>query len=153
MVGRSTTWCPREWPTQCAPRWRDAGVAPALQWLVLALALFGFAAPLLAVLLDGLAGLGDILGRPAFWSATLTSLTVGALSSLLALLLGLLIAGARASTGSRVLRVAIGAPAYAYLAVPAVALALGAFLFVRNLGVAPDTAAPIGSLFHTGARA
>ena len=125
------------------PRWRDAGAAHVLQWLVLALALFGFAAPLLAVLADGFRGLGDVLTDRGFWGAALTSVLVGAASALLALVLGLLIAAARAATTSRVARVAIGAPAYAYLAVPAVALALGAFLFVRNLGVTPDAAAPL----------
>ncbi len=124
------------------PRWQDGGVARVLQWGVLALGLFGFAAPLLAVLADGVAGLGDVLGDGAFWNAALTSIGVGAASAALALVLGLLVASARAATASRVARTAIGAPAYAYLAVPAVALALGAFLFVRNLGVAPDRAAP-----------
>ncbi len=126
-----------------SPRWRDAGVARALQWLVLALALLGFASPLLAVLINGLRGLTDVLAKPSFWNAALTSVAVGVASSLLALILGLLIASARAATTSRVARTAIGAPAYAYLAVPAVALALGAFLFTRNLGVAPDSSAPI----------
>ena len=125
------------------PRWQDAGPARALQWLVLGLALFGFAAPLLAVLVDGLAGLPDILADRAFWNAALTSIGVGAASALLALGLGLLVAAARAATTSHAARIAIGAPAYAYLAVPAVALALGAFLFVRSLGVAPDTVAPL----------
>ncbi|MBL8597255.1 MAG: hypothetical protein JNL14_05920 [Devosia sp.] len=124
------------------PRWQDAGAARALQWLVLGLAVCGFAAPLLAVLTDGLAGLGDVLGDRAFWNAALTSVTVGAASALLALMLGLLVAAARAATTSRIARTAIGAPAYAYLAVPAVALALGAFLFVRNLGIVPDAIAP-----------
>jgi thiamine transport system permease protein len=126
-----------------SPRWRDRGLARALQWLVLALALFGFAAPLLAVLFNGPTGLGAILARPVFWNAALTSVLVATASSLLALVLGLLIASARAATTSRLARTAIGAPAYAYLAVPAVALALGAFLFIRNLGVAPDAAAPL----------
>jgi thiamine transport system permease protein len=126
-----------------SPRWQDDGIARPLQWLVLALALFGFAAPLLAVLVDGLAGLGDVLARPAFWTAALTSILVGTASSALALILGLVIAAARAATASRPARLAIGAPAYAYLAVPAVALALGAFLFIRNLGFAPDSAAPL----------
>jgi thiamine transport system permease protein len=125
------------------PRWRDAGFARVLQWVVLALALFGFAAPLLAVLADGLTGLRDVLSDAAFWTAAFTSVLVGTASALLALVLGLLIAAARAATISRLGRVAIGAPAYAYLAVPAVALALGAFLFVRNLGVAPDAVAPL----------
>jgi thiamine transport system permease protein len=126
-----------------SPRWQDGGIARSLQWLVLALALSGFATPLLAVLVDGLTGLGDVLARPAFWTAALTSILVGAASSALALILGLVIAAARAATASRPARIAIGAPAYAYLAVPAVALALGAFLFIRNLGFAPDSAAPL----------
>ena len=125
------------------PRWQDAGLARALQWLVLALALFGFAAPLLAVLANGLAGLTEVLADQAFWSAALTSIIVATTSALLALVLGLLLASARAAATSPIARIAIGAPAYAYLAVPAVALALGAFLFVRNLGVAPDAAAPL----------
>jgi thiamine transport system permease protein len=125
------------------PRWRDAGLARALQWLVLAIALLGFVSPLIAVLLNDLTGLGEVLAKPTFWRAAVTSISVGAASSLLALILGLVIASARAATTSRLTRTAIGAPAYAYLAVPAVALALGAFLFVRNLGVAPDTAAPL----------
>lgn len=126
-----------------SPRWRDAGPSRALQWFVLAVALLGFASPLVAVLANGLSGLGNVLARPTFWNAALTSVTVGAASALLALGLGILIASARASTTSRLGRTAIGAPAYAYLAVPAVALALGAFLFIRNLGIAPDAAAPL----------
>ncbi len=50
---------------------------------------------------------------------------------------------ARASTSSGLLRTGIGVPAYAYLAVPAVVLSLGAFLLVRDLGILPETAAPI----------
>jgi len=126
-----------------SPRWRDAGGARALQWIVLILALLGFASPLVAVLLNGIEGLGDMLVRPAFWRATLTSLGVGAASAVLTLILGLTIAAARAASSSRLGRIAIGVPSYAYLAVPAVALALGAFIFVRNLGVPPDTVAPI----------
>jgi thiamine transport system permease protein len=125
------------------PRWRDGGAARALQWGVLILALLGFASPLVAVLLNGIEGLSDMLARPAFWNATLTSLGVGAASAVLTLILGLTIAAARAATTSHLGRIAIGVPSYAYLAVPAVALALGAFIFVRNLGIAPDTVAPI----------
>ncbi len=125
------------------PRWRDAGSARLLQWLVLALALLGFASPLVAVLLDGLEGLGGMLSRPAFWTATLTSLGVATASAILALVLGMGVAAARASSHSHLGRIVLGVPAYAYLAVPAVALAFGAFLFVRNFGVAPDAVAPI----------
>jgi thiamine transport system permease protein len=125
------------------PRWRDAGLARGLQWIVLALALCGFAAPLLAVLLDGLEGLGGLLGRPSFWNGVATSLWIGAASAVLALLLALTVAAARAASASRTTRTLIGAPAYAYLAVPAVALSLGAFLLVRDLGIMPEAAAPV----------
>jgi thiamine transport system permease protein len=128
-------------PTE--PRWRDASGARALQWVVLAIALLGFATPLLAVLADGVGGLGDVLVQPAFWASLATSLWIGIASAFLALLLALVIASARAASPSRVTRMVLGAPAYAYLAVPAVALSLGAFLLVRDLGILPDTAAPL----------
>src|SRR6185312_6616406 len=113
------------------PRWRDGPGARVLQWLVLALALLGFATPLLAVLADGIAGLGDVLAQPSFWASLATSLWIGVASAILALLLALVIASARAASTSRLTRTLLGAPAYAYLAVPAVALSLGAFLLVR----------------------
>jgi thiamine transport system permease protein len=125
------------------PRWRDAGTARVLQWAVLVLALLGFASPLLATLLDGLAGLGDVLGQRDFWAAVATSLWIAVASSLLALVLALALAAARAATHSRVGRTLLGAPAYAYLAVPAVTLALGAFLLVRKVGLLPEAAAPL----------
>ncbi|RYE08000.1 MAG: hypothetical protein EOP22_15465 [Hyphomicrobiales bacterium] len=125
------------------PRWRDGTAAQGLQWLVLALATIGFASPLLAVLVDGLAGLSDVLVQPQFWNAVATSLWVGAASAILALILAMVVAAARATTASRSARTLLGAPSYAYLAVPAVALSLGAFLFVRSLGIAPDLAAPV----------
>jgi thiamine transport system permease protein len=124
------------------PRWRDAGIARAAQWTILLLALLGFASPLLATLIDGIAGLGDVLAQPAFWDAVITSLWIGAASTCLALALALIVGSARAAATSRTSRTALSAPAYAYLAVPAVALSLGAFLFVRNLGLAPEAAAP-----------
>ena len=40
------------------------------------------------------------------------------------------------------LRTLLGMPAFAYLTVPAVVLSLGFFLLVRQLGLAPATAAP-----------
>ena len=125
------------------PRWRDAGAARALQWAVLACALLGFAAPLAAVLAGGLVGAPAMLIRPDFWSAALTSVLVGTASAALTLVLGVTVAASRAATSMRLARTLIGVPAYAYLAVPAVALSLGAFLFVRNLGIAPDSVAPL----------
>ncbi|MEO6013174.1 MAG: hypothetical protein ABIQ30_06265 [Devosia sp.] len=125
------------------PRWRDGQATRLLQYAILTLALLGFASPLAAVLADGVVGLPDVLAQPAFWTSVLTSLWIGTASSTLALTLALTIASARAATASRTARTILGAPAYAYLAVPAVALSLGAFLFIRNLGIAPDLAAPI----------
>lgn len=124
------------------PRWRDRGAARLAQWLILAVATAGFVSPLAAVIADGLRGLDDMLTRPAFWSATLTSLAVATASALLTLVLGLILAASRAATNASLVRLLLGLPAYAYLAVPAVALALGAFLFVRGLGLSPDLVAP-----------
>jgi thiamine transport system permease protein len=125
------------------PRWRDGGAAQAAQWAILALALFGFALPLLAVLADGAGGAIAVATSASFWSATLTSLGIAIVSSALSLALALTIAASRAAMGGRWFRLAVGVPAYAYLAVPAVALSLGAFLFVRELGLAAETAAPL----------
>jgi thiamine transport system permease protein len=125
------------------PRWRDAGGARALQWIVLALCVLGFAAPLLATLLDGIAGLGDVLRQAAFWNAVVTSLWIGGASAGSTLVLGATLAAARAASPSRVGRTLLGVPAYAYLAVPAVTLALGAFILVRDLGIPAGVVAPI----------
>jgi thiamine transport system permease protein len=57
------------------------------------------------------------------------------------------VSAARAAASRRSVRVAMGVPAFTYLAVPAVALSLGAFLFVRNLGLAPERAAPLVVVF------
>jgi thiamine transport system permease protein len=126
------------------PRWRDAGPVRALQWTILVISVFGFGLPLLAILINGVGpGLIEVAGRESFWRAVATSLGIGIGSAALTLILALTIGAARAATGSRLMRTAIGAPAYAYLAVPAVVLSLGAFLIVRNMGVLPETAAPV----------
>jgi thiamine transport system permease protein len=130
--------------------WRDARWAQILQWLVLSAALIGFALPQLAILSDGVAGLiqdfastrTPLLQRPAFWQSLGTSLLIGATSACLALTLAILISVARAATPRPLERVAISAPAYAYLAVPAVVLSFGLFLIVRNAGIAPSRMAP-----------
>ncbi|MDB5542563.1 MAG: thiamine/thiamine pyrophosphate transporter permease ThiP [Devosia sp.] len=130
--------------TSAAPRWRDRGVARAAQWLILAVGVLGFALPLLAILFDGIGpGIVDVTSRPSFWKALATSLGLGTGSALLTLALALGIGMGRAATGSPLLRIGIGAPAYAYLAVPAVVLSLGAFLLVRNAGLMPEAAAPV----------
>jgi len=126
------------------PRWRDTGLVHAAQWTILAVGIFGFALPLLAILIDGIGpGIIDLAQRPSFWRAVATSLALGAGSAALTLLLALTIGMARAATASRTARTAIGAPAYAYLAVPAVVLSLGAFLLVRDMGLFPEIAAPV----------
>lgn len=126
------------------PRWRDTAGVRAVQWFILAIGIIGFALPLLAILIDGIGpGLADLAVRPSFWRAVATSLALGAGSAALTLLLALTIGMARAATASRLARTAIGAPAYAYLAVPAVVLSLGAFLLVRDLGLLPEIAAPV----------
>jgi thiamine transport system permease protein len=123
--------------------WPEAGPVRALQCLVLGLGLLGFGLPLLAVLVDGLGrGLPALVARPAFWLATGTSLAIGLVSASLTLVLALGLAMGRAATFRPVARVAMAAPAYAYLAVPAVVLSLGFFLLVRGLGLPPGNAAP-----------
>jgi thiamine transport system permease protein len=129
---------------QSAPlRWRDGQTARAAQWAVLIIALLGFGLPLLSVLVDGLSGLREVGESSAFWNATLTSLLVAFGSAVLTLLLAITVGMARAASPSRTVRIAVGVPAFAYLAVPAVALSLGAFLFVRDLGIVPERAAPL----------
>ncbi len=58
---------------------------------------------------------------------------------MLTLALALVLAWAAPPPASPLLRLGIGAPAYAYLAVPAVVLALGFFLLVRGFGIEPGT--------------
>lgn len=126
-----------------APRWRDHAGWRVVQWLVLVLGVAGFLLPLLSVLVDGFGGgVGNVLRRPAFWQATLSSILIGTGSALLTLLLALLIGLGRGGTAHPALRTVLGAPAFAYLAVPAVVLSLGFFLLVRSLGIAPAQAAP-----------
>lgn len=90
-----------------------------------------------------MSGLADLLIQPGFWTALATSLAVAAASALLTLGLALLLGMARATTAQKALRVALFVPGYAYLAVPAVTLSLGAFLLVRNAGWTPEPAGPL----------
>ncbi len=134
---------PASFGASTPPRWQDSGSARLLQILVLLICLVGFALPLLSVLVDGLgAGIGSILSRPAVWWAAGSSLLIGSLSALLTLALAFALALGRAATGSGKLRTLLGMPAFSYLAVPAVVLSLGFFLLVRQMGLAPATAAP-----------
>jgi thiamine transport system permease protein len=125
------------------PAWPDRGPARLLQGAILVISLIGFALPLLAALADGLAAdWGRLLARPAFWNAALTSLAIATASALLTLVATWWLAAGRAATASRTGRVALTAPAFTYLAVPAVVLSLGFFLIVRSLGIAPEAAGP-----------
>lgn len=124
--------------------WRDRPVTRTLQWIILATCTIGFGLPLIAVLAGGVGpDIAKLLARPAFWDATLSSLVIAAASSALTLILALGLALGRANGTDSVFRAVLAAPAYAYLAVPAVALALGFFLLVREMGLAPGRAAPV----------
>ena len=125
------------------PLWRDGGAARAAQWAILLASILGFALPLLAVASGLLSGdIGSLLARPAFVRATLTSLASATVSAGLTLLLALGLAMGRAASSQRLARLALATPAYTYLAVPAMVLALGFFLLVRGLGIMPEQAGP-----------
>jgi thiamine transport system permease protein len=114
-----------------------------MQWTVLVACIFGFALPLLAVLAGGFSSnLFSLMTRPSFASALVTSLVLGTLSAVLTLVLALGLGSGRAATLRPLLRIGLAAPTYAYLAVPAVVLALGFFLLVRAMGIEPATAGP-----------
>lgn len=124
------------------PLWHERGLARLAAVFVLILGILGFGLPLLAVLIDGLgAALPPLLGRPSFWQSLVTSLVIGISASGLSLVLGFAIAAARAASPARALRIGLGLPANAYLAVPSVVLALGFFLLVRSFGIPPGTLA------------
>lgn len=125
-----------------APTWRDRGGVRLVQWLVLAIGVLGFLLPLLSVLADGASGMVRVMEQASFWQATQTSLLIGTASALLTLVLALLLALGRGAASNAAARTALGIPAYAYLAVPAVVLSLGFFLAVRGLGLSVGVAAP-----------
>src|SRR5690606_27497377 len=103
-----------------------------------------FALPLLAVLAGGTGpGLAALAGRASFWTATATSFGIGTASAMLTLVMALGLGMARAAATGPLLRLGLAVPAYAYLAVPAVVLALGFFLLVRGMGIPPGNAAPL----------
>ena len=124
--------------------WRDSAPARLIQWTVLTLCSGLLALPLAAVLANGIGdNLVAVLSDGAFWSAAVTSLTVGTCSAALALALALSLCLARAATASLPARVILGSPGFVYLAVPSVVLALGFFLLARNSGIAAEKAAPL----------
>ncbi|WP_240230406.1 hypothetical protein [Devosia lacusdianchii] len=143
LAASALTPVPTSFGASTVSRWRDSTITRGLQWLTLGLCTVGFILPLLSVLIDGLStGIAPLLARSAFWWAALSSLVIGTASALLTLALALLLALGRGATGSGALRILLGIPAFAYLAVPAVVLSLGFFLLVRSLGASPATAAP-----------
>src|SRR5690606_26239615 len=143
LVASSMSPVPTALGRSAQPRWRDGRPARALQWFILAVCVIGFALPLLSVLVDGLgSGLMRVVTQPAFWQASVNSMVIGAASALLTLVLALGLALGRGAIGHRGARTLLGAPAYAYLAVPAVVLSLGLFLLVRDFGISVSAAAP-----------
>jgi thiamine transport system permease protein len=121
--------------------WADRPWAQAVQWLVLGLGIAGFGLPLLAVLVGPVAGgIGPLFARAAFRDAAATSLVVAFCSAALTLGLALALAMSRATAKRAGIRLLLGAPAYVYLAVPAMVLALGFFLLVRGFGIEPSRA-------------
>lgn len=135
---------PSSFGTAAPSLWRDSVSARVVQWAVLLVAVFGFGLPLLSVLASGI-GPDTIatLSEPALWAAAVSSLAIASPSAFLTFVVALGLAMGRASTRSPLARVGLSTPAFAYLAVPAVALSLGFFLLVRALGIAPGLAAPV----------
>lgn len=130
--------------TRALQLWPEHGPTRLLAMLILGLGTLGFALPLLAVLTGGFGpGLLHTLGRAAFWNALWASLSLGTVSALLTLALGLGLTLGRATAAHPLLRLGLSLPAFIYLAVPAVVLALGFFLIVRHLGLAVPSAAPV----------
>jgi len=124
--------------------WADHRAARVVQWVILILCLVGFALPLLAVLLGPIeGGIVAVLSRPAFWNALATSLAVATAAAALNLALALALAMGRSATARTGFRLGLTAPAYTYLAVPAMVLALGFFLLVRAAGIEPQRAGPM----------
>ncbi len=118
-------------------RWPEPRPVTLIAGLVLFATAFFLALPLVAVLAGGI-DIGAVLVEASFRNALTTSLVVGSGSALLALVAGLSVATARAATRNPGLGFALSAPAYAYLAMPAVTLSLGFFLAARALGFATD---------------
>jgi len=124
-------------------KWQQKGLAQFTQIIILVLAVFAFALPLLAILIDGIAGgILDTLSRPSFWQASFTSISIGSLSAILTLILAVLIATGRAAFSNGILKAILGLPVFAYLVIPAVVLSLGFYLLSNKLDIATSTSAP-----------
>jgi len=129
--------------TSAAHHWPDPPVVRMTQILALALALFGFGLPLIAVIADGLGAIPDVIAQARFWRAMGTSLAISTLSAGATIAIAIVLVLARTALAGRWPKLALGLPAFVYLVVPAVVLSLGFFLTVRSLGIAPIRAAPI----------
>jgi thiamine transport system permease protein len=127
-----------------AAMWPEPRFAYVLQWLIIGLFSLFFAAPLLAVLLDGLgADYGHLVQTATFRKALLSSLGIATASSCLAILLALGLASSQRhfasplrSKPSRFNAWWLGLLTFSgtvYLAVPALVLGLGFFLLARDL--------------------
>lgn len=125
--------------------WPDRGVVAIVQRLILFVLLAFFIAPLAAVLAEGVGpAMQSVLQQPAFWKAMSTSLIVGTLSAFLAVGLAIFLGMSRAlEKANSPARTLLGLPVFAYLAVPAVVLALGFFLLARLFAVPLGLAAPV----------
>lgn len=125
-----------------AYHWEESRAVKWLQIAVLIICVLGFALPLLAVLVHGFnENFIPAVSRASFWRAATTSFSVGVASAISSLVVATLLARGRAAVTGRFWRLLLTVPAYVILAVPAVVLALGFFLGIRNLGIAPQTAA------------
>ncbi len=122
-----------------ALHWPESRPVAVIAATILIAAAIALALPLVAVLF-GSVHIGEVIFHPSFWLSAGTSLSVGCGSAVLALIGGLTIAGARASTVNPVTGFVLAAPSYVYLAMPGVTLSLGFFLLARALGVDTDTA-------------
>lgn len=123
--------------------WDDAMPVRVLQFLIIAFSILGFVLPFLAVLAQGLgAGIIDTLLRPRFWQATITSLTLGLISTVLTLFLAIRIAMARNELTGAYAKAFLSLPLFAYLVIPSLVLAFGFFLGLKFLHIPHDLAAP-----------
>jgi thiamine transport system permease protein len=117
--------------------WRRTG-----DGLVIALAALFLLLPLGAILLRGLAGLGDLPG--SVWPAAVRSLMIAVPSALLATVMALMLAQAVARTGSRGLDLVALLP----LATSGLVLGTGLFLLVQPFVVVERVALPVTLLVN-----
>ena len=124
--------------------WPDGGVVAVVQAVILTILLAMFIMPLLAVLIRGAGPALIPVPAARLLAAFRTSLLLGTLSAGLAVSLAIGLGMSRALEAQKsAARTLLGLPVFAYLAVPAVVLALGFFLLARLLGIPTGLAAPV----------